>query len=223
MKRTIVSAVAVLAFSGAALITAFSGFPTTAQAQNSGQKELEHKIGLIDMAEVFKEYKKFKALREDLKVDIQASDRKAKVLAAQAKTIADQLKSGTFKEGSQEYKRLEDELIRMRTEFNSFKARVQRDFMRQESQIYKTVYLEVADATKKYAEYFKYTLVLRFNRKSISEAAGPKGILGSMNKQVIYSRPEDDITDSVVDYLNKLYNRAQGSASAKKSKKTSTN
>ena len=134
------------------------------------------------------------------------------------------MKSGTIKEGSQEYKRLEDQLIGLQTEFNSFKAKVQRDFMRQESQIYKTVYLEVADATKKYAEYFHYTLVLRFNRKSISEAEGPKGILGSMNKQVIYSRPEDDITDSVVDYLNKLYDRAQGSTSAKKSpKKTSTN
>jgi outer membrane protein len=127
VKRTIVTAVAVLAFSGAAYFTAFSGFTTTARAQNSGQKELEHKIGLIDMAEVFKEYNKFKALREDLKVDILASDRKAKALAGQAKTIADKLKSNTFTEGSPEYKRLEDQLIELKTEFNSFKAKVQRD------------------------------------------------------------------------------------------------
>jgi outer membrane protein len=94
--------------------------------------------------------------------------------------------------------------------------------MRQESQIYKTVYLEVADATRLYAKHFHLTLVLRFNRKSINEADGPKGILGSMNKQVIYSRPEDDITDSVVKYLNDLYAQAQGTpTSAKRPKKTS--
>ena len=175
------------------------------------------------MAEVFKEYKKFKALRDDLKVDIQASDRKAKSLAAEAKLVQDKLKSGAIKQDSAEHKRLEDQLIRLQSEFNTFKAQVQRDFMRKESQIYKTVYLEVADATKKYAEYFGYTLVLRFNSKSISEADGPKGILGSMNKQVIYSRPGNDITDPIVKYLNDVYDQTKGTPTKSPQRTTKRN
>ena len=216
MKRIIMSTAAILVFTGLSCLT------TTARAQNGGTEEAPHKIGLIDMAEVFKNYKKFEALREDLKSEIEATDRKAKAMAAEAQKLQNEMKKSPFKEGTPEFKRMEDRLIQMQADFNSFKAQAQRDFMRKESQIYKTVYLEASDAVAKYAEFFKYTLILRFNRKSLVDADSSKGILNSMNKQVIYHRPEDDITDSVVDYLNKLYARAQGGTSSARNPKSGT-
>jgi len=163
------------------------------------------KIGLIDMAEVFKEYEKFEALRDGLKADIKVTDAKAKQMATQAQAMQAKLKSGNFKQDSPEYKQIESQLTQLRAEFTTFKNQSQREFMKKESQIYKTVYLEVSDAVAKYAGYYKYTLVLRFNRKSLEDADNPQGVLQSMNKQIIYSEPEHDITDSIVDYLNRLY------------------
>lgn len=213
VKRTTLSALALAAFIGTSCFTA------TALAQNAASQEsAPHKIGLIDMAEVFNKYKKFEALREDLKVEIEAADRQAKALANQAKKVSDQLKSDTYKEGSPEYQQKENELIQLQTQFQSFKAQAQRDFVRKESQIYKTVYLEVADAVDKYANYYQYTLILRFSRKDLEEDENPQKVLQGMNRQVIYHRPEDDITDSVVHYLNQMYDRSQGNSSARNPK-----
>lgn len=201
MKKLILSAAVIVVFAG------LSCFTTSARAQGGAAKQMATKIGLIDMAEVFKEYKKFEALRDGLKADIKATDAKAKQMATQAQAMQAKLKSGNFKQDSPEYKQIESQLTQLRAEFTTFKNQSQREFMKKESQIYKTVYLEVSDAVAKYAGYYKYTLVLRFNRKSLEDADNPQGVLQSMNKQIIYSEPEDDITDSIVDYLNRLYGR----------------
>ncbi len=202
MKKFILSAAAVVAFAG---LLWFTVSAPSARAQSGTAKPMATKIGLIDMAEVFKEYKKFEALREGLKDDIKATDVKAKRMATQAQALQVKLKSGNFKTDSPEYRQIESQLIQLQAEFTTFKNQSQREFMKKESQIYKTVYLEVSDAVAKYAGYYKYTLVLRFNRKSLEDADDPQGVLQSMNKQIIFSQQEDDITDSVVDYLNRLY------------------
>ena len=199
MKKFILSAAVVMAFAG------LSCFATSARAQGGAGASSTPKIGLIDMAEVFKEYKKFEALREGLKTDIQATDAKAKQMAAQAQSLQQKLKSGTFKPDSPQYQQIETQLQGLQLEFTSFKNKSQREFMKKESQIYKTVYLEVSDAVAKYAGYYKYTLVLRYNRKSLEEADNPQGVLQSMNKQVIFMQSDDDITDPIIDYLNRLY------------------
>ena len=45
-----------------------------------------HKVALVDMAFVFKNYKKFEVLREDLKEEIQASEGEAKSRAEPCRT-----------------------------------------------------------------------------------------------------------------------------------------
>ncbi len=47
------------------------------------------RVGLIDMAYVFKNYEKFKTLRDDLKTEIQGSDTQAKNMATKIKTVQD--------------------------------------------------------------------------------------------------------------------------------------
>ena len=74
MKKLIVSTLTVAIFATLSL---------SAQAQSgTAKKSLQHKVGLIDMAHVFKEYKKFNSLREGLKGEIATSDTEAKSKAA---------------------------------------------------------------------------------------------------------------------------------------------
>jgi outer membrane protein len=168
------------------------------------------RVGLIDMAHVFKNYEKFKALRDDLKNEITSSDNQAKAMATRIKTVQDQLK--TFNEGSPEYLEKEKELAKSASDFEAFRKVAQRDFLRKEAEIYKTVYLEVADAVKLYAQHYKYAVILRFNREDIQTSSNPEEVLQSMNRQVVYFYAKDDITESVLQYLNKKYATTGGTA-----------
>ena len=205
MKKTLISTAALAVLAGL-LVGAGIG---TARGQAGGsQAEAAHKVGLIDMAHVFKNYKKFEVLREDLKTKIEQSDAKAKQMAQQMKDLQAQLESKTLTPGSPDYVKIEKQMIGLKADFEAFRTGAQRDFLREESQIYKTVYLEVSDAVQKYAQYYKYTLIMRFNRDGLEAASEPSDVLQRMNRQVVFHREEDDITDSVLDFLNSRYQKA---------------
>ena len=91
---------AVLASLASFLVTAFGQNPSTAGTRPkatvtpaAAQAEAPHKIGLIDMGRVFKEYKKFDALREDWKAELQTNEESAKQLAAKVQAVVEQMKT----------------------------------------------------------------------------------------------------------------------------------
>ena len=177
--------------------------PQRAQAQSPGP----HKIGLIDMAYIFKNYKKFTDLREDLKKEIERSDSNAKQMVAEITVLQKKMKDGqkTFKQDSPQFKQWRTQLIEMSGKYQVFRQDEQRRFLGKESQIYKTVYLEVTNAVRIYAKYWKFTLILRWNKDGVDSADNAKTILGRMNRLVIYSRDGDDITAEILKHLNKTY------------------
>ncbi|MDZ4685632.1 MAG: OmpH family outer membrane protein [Planctomycetaceae bacterium] len=164
-----------------------------------------HKVALIDMAYVFKNYKKFENLREDLKAEITQSEEEAKSKAMALQEMQKKMK--TFSEGSAEFTTAEGNLAKSSAEFEAFRRAAQREFLKKESQIYHTVYMETADAVAMYANFYKFTLVMRFNREDLDTDNAQKLIEG-MNRQVVFHRPEDDITLSVTEYLNKKFDKA---------------
>lgn len=206
-----------------ALLTGYLSLADTAQGQQAKPAPLgPHHVGLIDMAYVFKNYKKFELLRDDLKTDITASDQQASAKMQQLKALQEEMKS--FKEGSPDYLSREERLVKMTADFESFRKVAQRDFMRKEAEIYKTIYLEVSDAVAKGADYFGYTLIIRFNRDGLDTASNPQAVIKSMNKQVVFHRTEDDITLSVLDFLNEQYtSKTKSPRSSRPNSRTSRN
>jgi Skp family chaperone for outer membrane proteins len=164
-----------------------------------------HKVALIDMAQVFKQYKKFEALREGLKNQIAGSEETIKADVEGIKALS--LKLQMMTETSPGYAQAEAQLASKAAEIDARRKVMQRDFLRKESQIYKEVYIEVQAAVKMYAEYYKYTLVLRFNRTELSQEDDARGVINGMNRQVVYHNPENDITEAVLEYLNKKYQK----------------
>ena len=209
MKKFVVSAAAI------AILAGFSSFVVTAWGEdgNSQSKNLPHKIGLIDMAHIFKEYDKFKDLREELKAEISQSDARARQMAQQLKALQSELKMR--KPGSPQYIELDRQLVKRATEFEAFRKVAQRDFLRKESQIYKRIYLEVSDTAKLYANWNKFTLIMRFTRESLETTADPRKVIEGMNRQVVFFRPADDITEPVLKYLNEKYDNSAGKSTQK--------
>lgn len=129
MKRAIVWASAVVLLAGVLTLT------NTAWSQNGDKagttaapSNLPHKVGLIDMAHVFKNYKKFEALREDLKQEISESEDKAKAMQAELAQMQNNLKGLT--EGSAAYTKTEQEIVKKAAEFESFRRSASRDFLK---------------------------------------------------------------------------------------------
>lgn len=181
--------------------------PQTALAQPPAEST-PHKIALIDMAMVFKNYKKFEDMRESLKVEITATEEKVKQDMEVLKSLQATLKATV--EGSPAYKEKEQELASKAADMQAFQQVQQREFLRKESQIYKAIYAEVTDAVTKYAQYYNFTLVMRFKRDELPENDNPQEVISRMNGTVIYHRPQDDITDAVLEYLNKRYTQSAG-------------
>jgi TonB family protein len=103
-----------------AIATAFTLLSTVAFAQQTAT----HQIGLIDMAHVFKNYKKFEALREDLRLEIEQSDEKAKAMHAQMQSLEGKIKG--LNGGSPEAIAHEKQLFKLKSEFDAFRQEAAR-------------------------------------------------------------------------------------------------
>ena len=125
-----------------------------------------------------------------------------------------QTKMQTLQDGSDDYIANEKKILTLQTNLESFRKVQQREFLRKEAEIYKTVYMEVQENVQRYAKHYGYTLIIRFNRQSVDAAENPQEIITSMNRQVVYYREDDDLTDPILDYLNKQYGGAPSGGAA---------
>jgi Skp family chaperone for outer membrane proteins len=204
VKKLTINAIVTILFAG--LFWA----PGVVFGQDERAVDRPHRIGLIDMARVFKSYKKFEALRDELKGDLQKSEDKFKQMAEQIRREQNELKQ--YKEGTDEYTKTENLIVRHTTQAETYRKTTQRDLVRREAQIYKTIYLEVADAVQKYARLKNYTLVLRFSSDEVEASENPEDVMRGLNRQVVYYRPSDDITVAIVAFLNNRYQTASRAA-----------
>lgn len=186
-----------------------SATPTAAAAS---QAEPPHKIALIDMGRVFKEYKKIEVLKEDWKSEFSVNEEQAKKLTAQVQQVIEQMKE--FKQGTPEYIKLEKQQTDLAAKLGAFKQTAQRELLRKEAELLKTVYLETMDVVEKFADRFGYTLVMRFNSDTFEGEDMSKMQL-VMNRVIVYHRAEDDLTDGVIKYLNRQFDAGQPKAANK--------
>jgi Skp family chaperone for outer membrane proteins len=202
----------VLAGLASVFVNAYGQNPTTGGAKKAtapaaaAQAEPPHKIALIDMGRVFKEYKKIEVLKEDWKSEFTVSEDNAKKLTAQIQQVIEQMKE--FKPGTTEFIKLEKQQTDMAAKLQAFKTTAQRELLRKEAELLKTVYLETMDVVEKFADRFGYTLVMRFNSDTFEGEDMSKMQL-VMNRVIVYHRAEDDLTDGVIKYLNRQFDNGQ--------------
>jgi Skp family chaperone for outer membrane proteins len=160
------------------------------------------KIGLVDMARVFKEYNKFEDMRASLKAEMEVALAEAKKIAADAEKVKEELK--LLKPGSAEFIKRETDLAQLSSDFETKRKVANVQYQRKEAEIFQDIYVDSVDVIKLYAEHFKFSMVMRFNSAELDKT-NPSSLANGLNKLVIYHRPQDDITDAVIDYLNRKY------------------
>lgn len=213
MKKLIVSLSAVAALL-AVLLTATQTKGQQGNAAAGARQQRPHQIGLIDMAYVFNNYEKFKALQQAVQDDLKVAKDKAQKTIEEMKKLNEQLTSGEIKADSPDYKRIETDIIRMQTELETYGRITQNQNLKREAEIYKQIYLEVQDAITTYADHYGYTLIIRFDRESVADSSDPQQVLQRLTRQVVYHRGEDDLTMVILNYLNKRYESSGGRPAA---------
>ena len=215
MRKLLLSS-AVLAGLASLFVNAYGQNPATGGAKKSAapaaaQAEPPHKIALIDMGRVFKEYKKIEVLKEDWKSEFTINEDNAKKLTAQVQQVIEEMK--TYKPGTTEYIKLEKQQTDLAAKLGAFKQTAQRELLRKEAELLKTVYLETMDVVEKFADRFGYTLVMRFNSDTFEGEDMSKMQL-VMNRVIVFHRAEDDLTDGVIKYLNRQFENPPKAASS---------
>ena len=197
-----------------ALLAAVSfASPILAQdaAKPAAKDASPHRVGLVDMAEVFQGYKKFEDMRAELQAEIEKSDAEAKLMVERMQKMQQEMIESKLAPGSIQYEQGEKALLDAKGEFEAFRAATQRKLARRESEMFKVIYSDTTSMVKKYAEFAKFTVVIRFDRKDINDETAPSEAVQRMNKQVVYYRGDDDITDVVLQTLNKQYDASSPS------------
>lgn len=210
MKKIILSVTAVVCMVGLCWTLGNAWAQTGATKTAAAADNSPHRVGLIDMAFLFSKYSKFEALRADLKADIESADASLKGRLEKIKSL--QAEMADLVKTSKDYTDREKQITELAASAEAERKNLQRKFMREETKIYQTCYRETLDAVNKYAAIYKYTLIIRYSREDAPQDDDPQKVMQALQRQVVFNRPEDDITDPVLNYLNKEYKRSSGGA-----------
>jgi Skp family chaperone for outer membrane proteins len=178
--------------------------PATILAQDANSASAPHKIALIDISKVLKNYKKVDALRAEIKAEIAKSEPHRTSIGKKLETLKKRLGSGSLEPGSAKAAELEQQADSLKAELVVFNKNERKRILRREAQLLKTIHGEIKGVVKRAADAWGYTLVLRFNSSS-TEATTPNSVVGELQRQVVYHRAEDDITKPVIEFLNKQF------------------
>jgi Skp family chaperone for outer membrane proteins len=159
-----------------------------------------HGIAVIDVTYILEHYSRLKQAMEVYKRDAQAAEDVLKKERDEIQKKAEALK--TRKPGTDEFKRLEEEVTKAESDWKLKVAAQRRDFAERESKNYLRAYQELAAAVKVYAQRNGIQLVLRFNGAPI-DPNNREMVQMEVFKMVMYFDKGIDITDPVLAEMNR--------------------
>jgi Skp family chaperone for outer membrane proteins len=178
------------------------GQPTTGPSANAPR----YGYAVVDVTYIFKNFSKFNSQMEGMKTAMESADSQLK---ADRDAVASKEKMREqYQPASPEFKQLDEEIARLKAEFQLKAGKIRRDFMEKEAQVYYSTFLEVSNAVQYYAQQHNIGMVLRFNGDSI-DPNNREDILRAINKPVVFQN-NVDITPDVLALLNRGGTPASG-------------
>lgn len=157
-------------------------------------------VAVVDVGHIFKNHARFKRMMEELKRDVEADEKTLKAERSAINEMGKKLEG--LKPGSIDYKRLDEDLTRRQSDWNVKASLKKKTLMERETQIYYNVYREINDEVRYFAERRGVSLVLRFNGEPV-DVSNPGSVRGEINKPIVYTRRDIDITLPILSELNR--------------------
>lgn len=153
------------------------------------------RVACIDVGKVFKEYAKYKTLAESLKADIESKEGELKSME---QVMRGKLESMKSIRSDEDRDRIEKEIADLKFNFEKKRQNYRSDLMRREADMYNTIYKELTDLLTAYCQENGIHLVLRLQE----DGEDPQAVLQTINRQVVYTHPNLDLTEVIVAGLN---------------------
>lgn len=175
-----------------------AGMPPAAAAPAPAGAPVGTSVAVIDVAYIFKNHVRFNAQMNDMKRDIDAFDAQMRDESQKLQKKQEQMMS--FAPASAEFKKLDEELAHLKSDFQIRVQAKKREFLEQEARVYYGIYREVEDSVASFAQRNRIGLVLRFTADDMKPEDRPS-VLQGVNKPVVYQQ-NLDITQHVLNQLN---------------------
>ncbi|TWT36245.1 Outer membrane protein (OmpH-like) [Posidoniimonas corsicana] len=190
MKTLPVAAIAALLFAA----------PAFAQNQ-AGINAPKYGFAVVDVNYVFKNHPQFREKLEGMQGEVQQIEQQLKGKAQGLMTL--EQKRNSFKPGSDEFKKADEELATGKASFELEKNRLQKGFLEKEAKAYYEAYGQVQAEINRYAKHYKIGIVFRFNGEEPDPAIRQQ-ILAGINKPVQY-QDSVDITPDIIAMVKASY------------------
>ena len=189
MKRSILRPVtSTLAVLACALISLI--FVSSADAQS--------RVALVDIGQVFKSHPAFAQQLEVLKAEAEQFKASTQQLQQQLSQKAEGLRQ--FQPTSDEFMQAETELAKEAAAMEVQQRDKMRVLMEREARLHFDTYQEIKKLVTAYCEQTGTKLVLRYNNVQM-KPTDPASIMQRVNGNVVFNRPENDITERIVAQL----------------------
>ncbi|HEX4129644.1 MAG TPA: OmpH family outer membrane protein [Pirellulales bacterium] len=175
-----------------------SAAPATEEPAAKTDHQGGTRVGLVDIAAIFKQSARVKSQSDVLLADIKVAEEAAARQREDLRKLA--APADKLEKNSAEYKRIEAEVKKGLEELNQQVAIQKKAFVDRQAQCYIEAYDEIAAATGDYAKKMGFQLVLRINRQPIDRPNNDQ-IFQELNKTIVY-QDGIDITDDVLKFLN---------------------
>ena len=218
MRKLILTATGCMCLAaGAYFLDTVAGQDTKTPRKEAPAEEIPHRIALIDMEYVFKNYDKLKYLEEELKAELKTEKDDFDKKVNRGRAMEAELKD--YKPDTPEFEAKQQKLQKLAQDLQFEQKQSQAKLQKEKAKMTLTVYHEVHDAVEKFCKHFNYTLAIQFTR-SEANSSDPQRMMQIVNQPVVYYRKtdagkcKDDLSEPVVEWLNKKYAKDSGGETA---------
>lgn len=170
-----------------------------ASSPAAAQQGPRPQIAVIDLNYIFSQHIRFKQMREDLRRDIEAANNEFRANRVQLQKMVENLEG--LNRASPEYKQQEEDAAKRESELKLQASLLKRDFDEREARIWFTIYKEVMEQVRYYADKHGILLVLQFKGDEPDESE-PASIQQNLVAVVLHHNRAIDITPFILDLVN---------------------
>lgn len=173
-----------------------------AHAQQQAQQQWPGiRIAVVDIGKVFKDYEKFKQMMERLKGEVDVKEQELRKQEQEIAALAEQMKA---MKNQTDQERIAKEGNDKKFNFERNRQKFRDELVQHEADVYKTCYKELTDLLKQYSQENGIHLVMRIQE----ESDNPQAILQTINRQIVYSHQNLDLTEVMSEGLNQRFKLA---------------
>ncbi len=178
-----------------------------ASAQNKATSAAARtRVAIVNIGEVFKNYKKFTKLREDLKQMDQKYVEMLKAKAARLEKLQEEYKAAQTT--AQRKEQIESEAKHIKFEMDDIKAKAGKEIGKMQEEQLTMIYREVDSVVREIARAHDYDLVFRYNEDWDKDTYWTSAkVMARLNQPFwpMYYDPSLEITSQVVTLMNQKF------------------